>query len=713
MGDSSMTSPAEEFIKKAVEYRENDRLDEAIISARRATALDPQNANSWWQLALAVHDKDGNGAAFAHFKKTTELAPSFAYGWHRLGLAYEKTGQTDEAVHCWERATEIDPERTDALELLLSAYREREKAGDEEKIFDILRLIDAQGILGIDDVNRLGIEYHKRKDYYKSIVYFRRYASEESGPIGFFNLGLAYNATEIGQDADAIDAWRRALLRDPTYDKAKSSIDRSIKPLLDLKNKIKNYGKGLVSEDQWYANYINPYELLALKDVDPWDPDVKQIQKAKKALLQEIDLEDGRIAWMPGLKIDRSMALKIADELNEEWNRVWHSLVFESKTLLDFLSRGKLDHFLVDAEESPTGILDTLEDHPDDFAPWLSKKFAPQYNLLLSEAIQRKDLASVECLLDGRRWVTSEDEDKCFDGAHKQVHRLLLPLKDVADRAERIKPSVAGVEKALEDGSAGAILAALPMAFQTVQSEAASLVRSISVDTYNHHGDGDLAKEILELARAFAIRSPSLRHRLDEDISTLNEKIAEERKNEASLTLSGHDYSIKREGVRFANVSIPTKEIETIRWGISITHSNGIATYAFSMVVGGRGSTVGRLEWTSSKNIETQEGLFNKFVEAAFSYVLPTVMEKLDIELSRASNLQIGPALVSKSGITFTIEGWFNNKLELCPWHRLNAQLKNGDLLIADSSNSKARISIPLKEIDNAFVLYMMIKKQS
>ena len=52
-----MTSPAEEFIKKAVEHRENDRLDEAIIAARRATALDPDSANAWWQLALAVHDK--------------------------------------------------------------------------------------------------------------------------------------------------------------------------------------------------------------------------------------------------------------------------------------------------------------------------------------------------------------------------------------------------------------------------------------------------------------------------------------------------------------------------------------------------------------------------------------------------------------------------------------------------------------------------------
>lgn len=459
-----MISTAEEFIKKAVEHRENDRLDEAIIAARRATTLDPENANSWWQLALAVHDKEGYEAAFPHFKKTMELAPSFAFGWHRLGCAYKKIGQTDEAVNCWVRATEIDPERVDTLKLLLSTYRERQKAGDDEKVFDVLKLIDAQGVLGTDEVNSLGIEYHERKDYYKSIIYFRRYASEALGPIGLFNLGLAYNARGIGQDADAIDAWRRALLRDPSYDKAKLEIDRTLKSLLDLKHKIQSYGKPLISEDKWYVNYVNPYELLALEDVDPWDLDIKQVQKTKKALMQEIDLEDGRVEWMPGLKIDRSMAMKVADELNEEWNRYWHHIVFECKPLLNFLSRGSLEHFLVDAEESPTEVLDALEEHSEDFAPWLSKKFAPQYDMVLTEAIQRNDITSIECLLDGRRWVIPEDEDKCFEGAHRQVEKLVLPLEKASNVSKQIKPSVASIEKVLTGGSLGSILAILPIA---------------------------------------------------------------------------------------------------------------------------------------------------------------------------------------------------------------------------------------------------------
>jgi hypothetical protein len=319
--------------------------------------------------------------------------------------------------------------------------------------------------------------------------------------------------------------------------------------------------------------------------------------------------------------------------------------------------------------------LNALDEHTEDFAPWLSKKFAPQYDMVLTEALQRKDIACIECLLDGRRWVVPEDEDKCFEGAYRQVEKLVFPLEKASEVSERIKPSVDSVKKVLADGSLGSILAILPMAFQQEQIKAATLIRRISIASYNHHGDADLAKNILALANAFALRSPSLRYRLEEDILTLNEKIAEERKNESTITLSGQDYSIKREGVKFANIAIPTKEIETIRWGISIARSSGVATYAFGMAIGGRRSTVARLDWSTSSNVEKQQDLFNKFVDAAFSYVLPTLLDKLNKDLNSGSKLQIGPASVSKAGIPFTIKGWFSDKEEICPWRRLTAEL--------------------------------------
>jgi tetratricopeptide (TPR) repeat protein len=102
--------------------REAGRIDEALIAARHATKVDPNEANAWWQLALAVLAKDGQGAAVPHFKKTVELSPSFAYGWYRLGFALKKSGMTDEAVDAWVRAIEEDPVSVDALNALVDTY---------------------------------------------------------------------------------------------------------------------------------------------------------------------------------------------------------------------------------------------------------------------------------------------------------------------------------------------------------------------------------------------------------------------------------------------------------------------------------------------------------------------------------------------------------------------------------------------------------------
>jgi tetratricopeptide (TPR) repeat protein len=712
-----MSSSVDELVKKAVDHRENGRIDAAIIAARHATTLEADDANTWWQLALALNEKDGARAAIPHFKKTTELAPSFAYGWHRLGLAYKKTDQLAEAVECWERAVDIDDDRVDSMRELLVAYSQREEDRDENRVFEILKLLDLKQELHTEQICNLGNEYYKRKDYYKAIVYFRRYAAKSTDAVGFFNLGLAYRAPEIGQDVDAIDAWRRALARDGSYDRAKSCLDETLGRQLALSNKIQRYGKPLIDEEHWYSNYLNPFELLNLAELeDPWDFDVQSVQKAKKALLQEIDLEDGKVEWMPGLKIDRSRAIRVVEELNEEWQRYWHHLIYQNKGLLNFLSRGKLDHFFADAEVSPIELLEALDDHAEDFAPWLSERFVPQYNLALVQAIERKDMDAVNCLIAGRRWVVPENEDKCFEGAHRQLAMLLQPLRDASKNSEKLKPSVESVKQILDASDLGLLLSVLPLAFQKERSEAAALIRIISVDAHNHHGDAELATAILEFSKPLALKSPSLWQSFQEDMATLNERIREqherireERKHEASLTFSGANYSITREGVSFGHKSILVKDLETIRWGISVSRSGVATTYDFSMFISSRAG-VASISWSMSNDLEKQEELFKKLVDAAFAYLIPPIFEKVQSALDRGETQYIGRAPVSKAGITFTIEGWFRAKQELCPWHRLRAEISNGELHISDLGNHKAKLSMSLRETNNAFILYLLIK---
>lgn len=825
-----MTSTADDLVKKAVELREAGRIDEAVIAARRATAIDPDDANTWWQLGLAIFEKDGAAAATGHFKKTVELEEGFAYGWHRLGAAYKKTGMLDEAIASWEAAIEIDDDRLDTLKALADAYNQREFGSDEAKLFAVLQQLDSKGSLDGSYANTLGIGYHKKKDYLKAAQYFRRYAVANKSPIGYFNLGLALSSKEVGQDLDAVDSFRKSLEFDPGSEDTKNKLKTVSDRLVDLRDRIHRDGSPLLQSDQHYANYINPFELLNLTDVDDvFDMDVRAIQKAKKVLLQEIDLEEGKVDWVEGLHIDKSMAIKVVDGMTDNDERYWHHLVYQNKPLLNFLSRGALDHFLIEDDESALTFISSMDSFPGEFEALIGESFASQYDLVLTKAFENQNLDAIRALLSGRRWVSSGQDEKCFAGAFRQLNRLLEPLRQAGSNSIKIKPSLDGVRATLAKGYLSKTVALLPVRFQSVQQEAAGIVRSIaidvnnhhddaalgkeiivlgkalagnsssvllkmeedirifdenielestkkegkridqlldplrkaaenseklkprlqslrellaygnlsailmalpsslkhfqddaasllrgiSIDAYNHHGDADLARDILHLAKSILSNGSAYLARVNEDLKTLDDRIKKESKDEAFLTYQGASYSITRKMVSFGTKRLAVEDVRRIRWGTSITRSGSVTTHAFTFVVGGLGTGDLSLSWTANKDVETQRGYFTKFMEAGFSYLMPHVIASITSDLDSNQTIRIGGAPVSRSGILFTIDGWFSNKQELCPWHRLRSAIDNGDLVITDTSNSKCKISMPLATVDNAIALHLMIKNKS
>ena len=119
------------------------------------------------------------------------------------------------------------------------------------------------------------------------------------------------------------------------------------------------------------------------------------------------------------------------------------------------------------------------------------------------------------------------------------------------------------------------------------------------------------------------------------------------------------------------------------------------------------------LNWSAYKDLDAQRALFNKFVDASFAYLLPRVIEMIQKDLDSNQTIRIGTAPVSRQGVTFTIDGWFSNTKEICPWRRLRSVIDNGEVVITDISNSKCKISLPLATVDNAIALHLMINNQS
>jgi hypothetical protein len=205
---------------------------------------------------------------------------------------------------------------------------------------------------------------------------------------------------------------------------------------------------------------LNPFELLNCpSDTDLDDLDARTVKGLKDKLLKEIELEDGVVAWTPHSTNQRRSA---SEELRDDIKREYHWHVFRNPLLLDFLSRGGFEHFLVDEASSPIEIIELLDDKSPAFREWLSEPFAKQFDLVLSRAIDLKNPSLITCLLAGRRWVAPSFTDACFQSSLRQIDRLLQPLRDAGGRAAEINLSVASVKALLDENSLLHLLNSLP-----------------------------------------------------------------------------------------------------------------------------------------------------------------------------------------------------------------------------------------------------------
>ena len=327
-------------------------------------------------------------------------------------------------------------------------------------------------------------------------------------------------------------------------------------------------GSTLLPKDQWYNFYLSPFELLNPPDDLEFDElDPRTIQRLKKVLLQEIELEDGLISWMSGVHIDKSKAIGLCEELNDDIKREFHWHVYQNKLLLDFLSRGSHAHFLVGETESPLETLELLEDQDNGFREWLSEPFAKQFDLVLSKSIDQKNLPVLECLLDGRRWVAPSYADRCFENARRRCDRLLEPIRRARERADEVTPTVESVSRMLEQESLIDILNLLPTYFRDLQNEAPTLIRNMSISCYNSHSNADVAKNVLQIARRFTFKSAELNQRLEDDFKQIEELIRKERKHEVSLTKGNEKWKITKEGVFQGNRCFPASTVAYVPAG--------------------------------------------------------------------------------------------------------------------------------------------------
>ncbi len=74
-----------------------------------ALALEPEHADTWFNLAY-VHENSGDrGAALAAFRRASELNPKHDRAWYGLGMAHAHRGEHAAAAEALQHAAELQP----------------------------------------------------------------------------------------------------------------------------------------------------------------------------------------------------------------------------------------------------------------------------------------------------------------------------------------------------------------------------------------------------------------------------------------------------------------------------------------------------------------------------------------------------------------------------------------------------------------------------
>ncbi|GAW87563.1 superkiller protein 3 [Bathymodiolus platifrons methanotrophic gill symbiont] len=701
--------------KKAEDQYRRARYQESILSADNAIQLDENSVDGWWFSALSYQGLNDASKALNALEVVVDLAPHFANGWARYGAALQKIDDSDaEALDAFERAIQIDPDHETALTGLAELYRELDSKDHDDadkEIYVLSRLDDIQGGLTSNQLNRLGILYYNSKRFFEAIKYWDRNIQFNTEFSSLFNLGLVYNHPEVSQDADAVDIWRLTLKHHPDRTKVKDNISKLLPRLLVLAEEALQRGQTVLNHAQWYQNYINPFELLNYQDdqlIDSEDIDIKKIQKLRKRLIHELELEDGHIPWMESLFIDRSKVINLCDELNDEDKRSYHLHVFRNKPLLNFLTCGEHQHFIVDNTWSPLETLEFLEDTKNGFRHWLSEPFSKQFYIVITKAIENEDLAVIEVLLDGRRWIDPSYTEKCFENAKRKIDLQLEPLRNNKQESEKKKPTVNKLTNLLNEQSLIQILNLFPTFFWEIQDEAVGIIRNVAVSSFNIHGDSELAKEILNLTSQFSFKSEESNRRIQEDKTAIEKIIQEEKQYESYLTINEESCNVTRKGVRQGDKFISVDSIRSVRWGVMLSGNSSNPTHDFLFLFKSKDFVVIKFQWATTKSIKKQNEFNHQVIEAILQYIIPSIIENQIMQLNKGGSINIGHCRLTAQGIHFESKGLIFSKPQFIPWIQATFYFRDGELVVWNSHSKKVKTHLSLRDVDNAFTLKIL-----
>ena len=106
---------ADELNQAGIRLAQQGRLEEALLSFRRALQIQPGLAQSHNNLGIALQDQGRLEEAVASYQRALALKPDYAVAYNNLGTALKEQRKLDEAAACFRACLATEARRPDGL----------------------------------------------------------------------------------------------------------------------------------------------------------------------------------------------------------------------------------------------------------------------------------------------------------------------------------------------------------------------------------------------------------------------------------------------------------------------------------------------------------------------------------------------------------------------------------------------------------------------
>lgn len=241
--------------------------------------------------------------------------------------------------------------------------------------------------------------------------------------------------------------------------------------------------------------YINPIEILGLKDTVVNEIDTGVIKKSKRRLFADIDLSDSGLYNYNGQKLTKSDCERAIEELEDKTKIEFYSHLATNSELNKFLANGNNDLLKKLKQESIYKL--------PEFVDFISPFFSAKIDHVLLKSFQNNDLESFTSAFRAEYLISKKDLNKAYKSLSNEIQQRILETDKLTNKIKEeasiyTDDNIDNVVKIIKDRFPADFLNKLPKYFQSQINKIAASINFLQLNIWNEFNTTSVSLLLLE-----------------------------------------------------------------------------------------------------------------------------------------------------------------------------------------------------------------------